>query len=101
MPESDWDLLVVLEQGDLSRERRGQLRRMCRREMGQLRPWADVRVVGNSEFERGREAPGSLVEAACRSGTQVYPNPDLDEDFFEDADAVRACYRDALALLAR
>lgn len=99
--ESDWDLLVVLEEGDLSRERRGQLRRMCRRKMGRLRPWADVRVVGSSEFERGRESRGSLVEAACRSGTQVYPNPDLGEDFFEDADAVRACYRDALELLAR
>lgn len=100
-PESDWDLLVVVKQADLTRKQRGKLRRRCRRELGKLRPWADVRIVGSSEFERGQEVRGSLVEAAHTSGTRVYPNPTLDEGFFEDAAAIRSSYQEALTLLAR
>lgn len=100
-PESDWDLLVVVEQTDLTRKRRGELRRMCKRGLGKLRPWADVRVVARSEIERGRKVRGSLVEAAHSSGTQIYPNPTLDEGFFEDTAAIQSSYQEALTLLAR
>lgn len=100
-PESDWDVLVVVEQADLTRKRRGNLRRMCRRGLGKLRPWADVRIVGSSTFKRGQEVLGSLVEAVHTSGTQVYPNPTLDEGLFDDVAAIQSSYQDALTLLER
>lgn len=74
---------------------------MCERGLGKLRPWADVRVVGIWELERGQEVRGSLVEAAHTSGAQVYPSPTLDEGICEDAAAIRSSYQEPLTLLAR
>lgn len=66
--DSDIDLLVVYRgQGD-----RRRTRRRLRDALGEIRPRVDLRVVTEEQFRAGRDAIGSLVEAAHRMGRVLY-----------------------------
>jgi uncharacterized protein len=69
-PDSDFDLLVVYRNG-LSRR---EARRRLREALGDLRPFADLRVVTEEQYQAGRNRLGCLVEAADRSG-QILHGP--------------------------
>jgi predicted nucleotidyltransferase len=67
-PASDFDLLVVFR-GPLSRR---EARHRFRMALGDLRPWVDLRVVTEDQFQAGRDVVGCLVEAAAKGGKVVY-----------------------------
>ena len=68
LAESDFDLLVVYS-GQTSRR---EARRLFRLALGDLRPFVDLHVVTQGQFDAGREVVGCLAEAAARGGRVVH-----------------------------
>lgn len=65
---SDIDVPIVYRgQGD-----RRRTRRRLRDALGELPPRVDLRLVTEEQFRAGRDAIGSLVEAAHRMGRVLY-----------------------------
>ncbi len=71
LEDSDWDLLVVIEQEIVTREQRLKLSHLIRRELAEQYIPCDVLIKSKKEIDERKQVIGSVVRSAIQEGISL------------------------------